>query len=284
MWRRRSRNWSWRSRSRTPLPLARSKLEHAIAVLVGEASSTFAMAPEPFNANPPVIPAGLPSELLQRRPDVAAAERRVAAANAEIGVARAAFYPDFQFDISGGFESQHLSNWIQGPSRFWSIGPTGLLSVFDAGERDAILAEAGEEYNQTVANYRGTVLGAYRDVEDALASIKYLDQQAVAQQAAVEAAQKQLQYANDRYTNGLNTYLEVVVAQTTLLQAQQGLTDVLASRIVARVALIQALGGGWGSLPQAPAPNRDPASLTNAGKPDSVFDDMSIGFGDWSPW
>jgi NodT family efflux transporter outer membrane factor (OMF) lipoprotein len=259
--------------------LARAKLEHAIAVLVGEASATFALAPAPLTTVAPIIPAGLPSELLQRRPDVAAAERRVAAANADIGVARAAFYPDFQFDISGGFESQHLSNWIQGPSRFWSIGPTGMLSVFDAGERDAVLAEAGEGYNQTVATYRQTVLGAYRDVEDALASIRLLDQETVAQQAAVAAAQKQLQYANDRYTGGINTYLEVVVAQTTLLTAQQSLADVLGQRMVARVQLIQALGGGWGPLPPAPVPNPDPAALQNAGKPGSIFDNMDLGLG-----
>ncbi len=254
------------------IALARAKLEHAIAVLVGQSSSTFSIAADSFNTNPPVIPAGMPSELLERRPDIAAAERRVSAANADIGVAEAAFYPDFQFDVSGGFESQHLSNWIQGPSRFWSIGPTGMLSAFDAGERDAVLAEAGEAYNQTVANYRQTVLGAYRDVEDALASIRLLDQQEVAQRAAVKAAQDELNFANQRYANGLNTYLEVVTAQTVLLQAQQGEAEVVAQRVLGRVSLIQALGGGWGPLPPAPPPNPDPASVVHAGQPGSVFD------------
>ncbi len=263
--------------------LARSKLEHAIALLVGEASSTFSLAPASFNIDPPIIPAGIPSELLQRRPDIASAERHVAAANADIGVARAAFYPDFQLDVSGGFESQHLSNWIEGPSRFWSIGPTGALSLFDAGERDAVLAEAGEAYNQTVGNYRQTVLTAYRDVEDALASIRLLDQEAIAQSNAVKAADLQLRYANDRYANGLNTYLEVVTAQTTLLTAKQGEADALAQRIVARVSLIQAMGGGWGPLPEPEPVNPDSASLAHADEPGSIFEKFHLGFGEIFP-
>jgi NodT family efflux transporter outer membrane factor (OMF) lipoprotein len=258
--------------------LARAKLEHAIALLVGEPASTFSLAPGIFYPTPPVIPQGMPSELLQRRPDIAAAEKRVEAANAEIGVAEAAFYPDFQFDLSGGFEGGKLSNWIEAPSRFWSIGPSGSLTLFDAGEREAILAEAGESYNQSVAQYRQTVLTAYQDVEDALASIRLLDKEAEAEEGAVRAAQQELTYANQRYNNGLNEYLDVVTAQTTLLTAQQTQANILSDRLNARVSLIQALGGGWGPMPPPAPPNPDPASLRNRDKPDSVFDLLHPGF------
>jgi NodT family efflux transporter outer membrane factor (OMF) lipoprotein len=252
--------------------LARSKLEHAIALLIGESSSTFTLAPGIFNPDPPVIPAGMPSDLLQRRPDIAAAERRVSAANADIGIAEAAFYPTFEIDMSGGFEGNAIRNWIEAPSRFWSIGPSGALTLFDAGKREAILAEAGEGYNQQVADYRQTVLTAYRDVEDALASIRQLDREAVDEDNAVKDATLELGYANDRYTNGLNEYLDVVNAQTTLLTAERGEEDVLADRLNARVALIQALGGGWGPVPAPQPVNPDPASLQNIGKPGSVFE------------
>jgi NodT family efflux transporter outer membrane factor (OMF) lipoprotein len=251
--------------------LARAKLEHAIALLVGEPASTFSLAPGIFYPNPPAIPQGMPSELLQRRPDIAAAEKRVEAANSEIGVAEAAFYPDFQFDLSGGLESGKISNWIEAPSRFWSIGPAGSLTLFDAGEREAILSEASESYNQSVAQYRQTVLTAYQDVEDALASIRLLDQEAVAEEGAVKAAQKELDYANQRYSNGLAEYLDVVTAQTTLLTAQQSQANILSDRLTARVALIQALGGGWGPMPAPTPPDPDPASLQNIEQPDSVF-------------
>ncbi len=257
--------------------LARSKLEHAIALLIGESSSHFVLAPGPFYPTPPVIPAGLPSDLLQRRPDIAAAERRVAEANSEIGVAEAAFYPTFQIDLSSGFEGNKISNWMEAPSKFWSIGPSGALTLFDAGQRDAILAEVGEAYDQTVANYRQNVLSAYRDVEDALASIRQLDKQAVDENNAVKAAALELTYANQRYGNGLNEFLDVVTAQTTLLTAQQNDADVLASRLVARVSLIQALGGGWGPLGPPPPVNPDPASFQNINKPGSVFDLLHTG-------
>ena len=252
--------------------LARSRLEHAIALLVGESSSTFKLAPGVFNPTPPVIPAGVPSDLLQRRPDIAGNERRVAEANSEIGVAKAAFYPTFQIDLSSGFEGDKIANWISAPSRFWSIGPSGALTLFDAGQRDAILAEAGEAYDQTVANYRQSVLSAYRDVEDALASIRQLDREAVNEDNAVKASNLELTYANQRYANGLNEYLDVVTAQTTLLNAEQGEEDVLANRLNARVSLIQALGGGWGPVAPRPPVNPDPASIRNIGKPGSVFD------------
>ena len=263
--------------------LARAKLEDAISVLIGQPAPTFKVAADTFDIKPPVIPAGIPSEVLERRPDVAAAERRVAAANSDIGVAAAAFYPDFQFDISGGFESEHLKDWIAGPSKFWSIGPTGMLTLFDAGEREAVLAEASEAYNQTVANYRQTVLQAYQQVEDALASMRMLDKQEIDQEGAVTAAQAELNYANQRYANGLNTYLEVVTAQTTLLTAQQGLAEVQAQRILARVALIQALGGGWGPLASTTPPNPDPASLAHVGEPGSIYNNLDPHFSDFLP-
>ena len=252
--------------------LARARLEHAIALLVGEPASTFSLAPTNTNFNPPTIPAGLPSELLQRRPDIAAQERRVAAANADIGVAYAAFYPDFQFDLSGGYEGNHLQNWIKAPSKFWSVGPSGSLTIFDAGEREAILEEAGQAYDEAVADYRQSVLTGYQQTEDAIASIKLLDSEEISQARDVQAAQAGLDYSNQRYADGVDTFLNVVTLQTTLLDAQRQEAAVLADRINARVQLIQALGGGWGPIENpAPLPNPDPASVLNADKPGSIF-------------
>ena len=258
--------------------LVRARLEHAIALLVGESASGFSLVPGVFNPTPPVIPAGLPSELLQRRPDIASAEREVAAANSEIGVAEASFYPAITFSASGGFEGDLLQNFIEAPSRFWSIGPSAALTIFDAGERDAILAAAGETYNQQVATYRQTVLTAYQQVEDSLASIRLLDQEAVAQNNAVKAANQELTYANQRYQNGLNEYLDVITAQATLLQAQTQEESVLSDRLNARVSLIQALGGGWGPLPASSPVNPDPASLLHASEPGSVFEVLKSPF------
>lgn len=235
--------------------LSRAHLEHAIALLIGRAASDFSLDPIPLDAAKPVIPLGMPVSLLQRRPDVAAAERRVFSANAEIGVAKAAYYPDFSLDAAGGYEGNAVSNWFEGPSRFWSVGPSMALTLFDSGARDALDVEAEAAYDEAAANYRNTVLNAYREVEDNLAGIRLLDDEAKAETAAVGAAQRALDYANARYENSVNTYLEVVNAQATALQTQRQAVDVNAQALNARVALIKSLGGTWeGHEEPEPAP------------------------------
>lgn len=225
--------------------LRRAQLEHAIAVLVGTPASAFRIEPQPLGATPPPVDPGLPSALLERRPDVAANERRVAAANAEIGVARAAYFPVFGLSASAGFEGSRGSNWIEAPSRMWSLGPSALLTVFNAGRFDALSDQARGVYDETVANYRSSVLTAYQEVEDNLVALRQLERESVSQAAAVAATQKELQQANYRYKGGVATYLEVVTAENAALQAQQSQVDIQTRRMSASVLLIKALGGGW---------------------------------------
>ena len=234
--------------------LRRAQTEHAIAVLVGQQASSFHLEPHPLQAGvlPPTIDPGLPSQLLERRPDVAAAERRVAAANAQIGVARAAYFPVFSLTGSAGFESVSAADWLAAPSRFWSIGPQGLLTVFDAGLHRAQSAAAHAAYDQQVANYRNSVLTAFQDVEDNLAALRRLEQESVSEAAAVEATQGALDQANYRYQGGLVTYLEVVATENAALAAQLAAVDIQVRRITASVLLIKALGGDW----NAPTPGR----------------------------
>jgi NodT family efflux transporter outer membrane factor (OMF) lipoprotein len=235
--------------------LQRAQTEHAIAVLVGRQPSTFHLEAHPLSSSvlPPAIDPGLPSQLLQRRPDVAAAERRVAAANAQIGVARAAFFPVFSLTGSAGFESVSAADWLDAPSRFWSIGPRGLLTVFDAGLHSAQSAAAHAAYDQQVANYRNSVLTAYQDVEDNLAALRQLEGESVSEAAAVAATQGALDQANYRYQGGLVTYLEVVSAENAALSAQLAALNIQVRRITASVLLIKALGGDWNTAPPAPA-------------------------------
>jgi NodT family efflux transporter outer membrane factor (OMF) lipoprotein len=233
----------------TDIRLRRAQTEHAIAVLVGESPSTFHLDSRQLGSArvPPAIDPGLPSVLLERRPDVAAAERRTAAANAQIGVARAAYFPVFSLAGAAGLESTKTSNWISAPSRLWSIGPSAVLTVFDAGRHRAESAQAQARYDEEVANYRETVLTAYQEVEDNLAALRDLETEAVSQAAAVAATASALKQAQFQYQGGLVTYLQVVVTENAALQAQLSAADIQIRRMSAAVLLIKALGGGWSS-------------------------------------
>jgi outer membrane protein, multidrug efflux system len=230
------------------IDLERSQTEHAIAVLIGENPTGFSLDsnPLPTEATPPPIDPGLPSTLLERRPDVAAAERRVVAANAQIGVARAAYFPVFSIAANTGFDSTNTSTWLSAPSRIWSVGPQGLLTVFDAGRHRAQAAQARAQYDEQVAEYRNAVLTAYQEVEDNLAALHRLEQESISESAAVTATAKALQQAQYRYKAGLVTYLEVASTETTALQAQLARVSILNRRMYASVLLVKALGGGWG--------------------------------------
>lgn len=229
--------------------LRRSQLTHAIAVLVGEPAPGFAVPGGDFPraALDTRIEAGLPSSLLERRPDVAAAERRVFAANADIGVARAAYYPSFSIGGTLGLQSAQSSNWFEAPSRFWSVGPQALLNLFDGGRADASVRVSRAAFDEAAANYRQTVLTAYREAEDSLAAVRQLDLQSISQQAAEAAATRALDQARRQYDSGLVTYLSVVTAQTAQLQARQDGVNIEVARLTARVQLLRALGGGWES-------------------------------------
>jgi NodT family efflux transporter outer membrane factor (OMF) lipoprotein len=227
--------------------LLRAQQEHAIGVLVGENPSLFKLAanPLPLDTAPPPVDAGMPSQLLERRPDVAEAERRVAAANAQIGVARAAYFPQFSLGATGGFNSTQASNWLTAPSLFWSLGPQVSLPIFEGGKLVAQTARAKAVYAEQVANYRNTVLTAYRDVEDNLAALRQLAVESETQRQAVEASNIVLQKSQDRYLAGLVTYLEVATSETTALQAELSRINIQTRRLNAAVLLIKALGGGW---------------------------------------
>jgi NodT family efflux transporter outer membrane factor (OMF) lipoprotein len=227
--------------------LQRAQLEHAIAVLTGKPASGFHIDATPLTADmqPPAINPGLPSALLERRPDVAAAERHMAAANAQIGIARAAYFPVFSLSAMAGFESTSAPSWIEAPSHLWSLGASALLTVFDGGRRSALTDQARSAYDETVANYRGSVLNAYREVEDSLAALHLLEQENTSESAAVAATQKALQQANFRYKGGITTYLEVVVAENAALQAQLSAANIQTRRMNASVLLVKAIGGGW---------------------------------------
>ena len=227
--------------------LRRAQLEHAIATLVGQQASTFKLPARPLSptAAPPPIDLGLPSQLLERRPDIAAAERRVAAANARIGVARAAFFPVFSLAGAAGTESFSLANWMLAPSRYWSIGPQGVLTLFDGGLRRAQSAAVVAAYGEQVAAYRGSVLTAFQEVEDNLAALRQLERENLTQAAAVAATQGALDQANYRYRSGLVTYLEVVSTENAALAARITAINIDSRRLTASVQLIKALGGDW---------------------------------------
>jgi NodT family efflux transporter outer membrane factor (OMF) lipoprotein len=227
--------------------LRRAQAEHAIAVLVGRAATGFHIEPHPLapELEPPAVDAGLPSALLERRPDVAAAERRVAAANAQIGVARAAYFPVFSLSAAAGLESVAASSWIEAPSRLWSVGPGLFQTVFDGGLRHAQNDAARAAYEEQVALYRSTVLTAYQEVEDNLAALRYLARESMSEAAAVKATQGALQQAEYRYKGGAATYLEVVSTENAALAAQLSAADIQLRRMNATVLLVKALGGGW---------------------------------------
>jgi NodT family efflux transporter outer membrane factor (OMF) lipoprotein len=227
--------------------LRRAQFEHAIATLIGQQASNFTLTvrPLPPTLTPPPIALGLPSQLLERRPDVAAAERRVAAANARIGVTRAAFFPVFSLAGAAGTESFSLANWMLAPSRFWSIGPQGVLTLFDGGLHRAQSALAMAAYDEQVANYRASVLTAFQEVEDNLAALRQLERESLSQAAAVAATKGALDQANFRYQSGLVTYLEVVSTENAALAAHITAIDIDARRLTSSVLLIKALGGDW---------------------------------------
>ena len=243
--------------------VARAQYEHAIAVLIGTNPSSFSIPVRPLTARPPAIPIGMPSQLLERRPDIAASERAMAAANAQIGIADAAFYPDLVLGGSAGFESstfKHLFDW---PSRFWSIGPSISQTVFDAGLRRATVQQYTATYNANVANYRQTVLTAFQQVEDSLASVRILSQQILKQQQAEQSARQFVSLETERYRTGIDPYVNVVTAQTTLLTDQRTLTTLRTQAMTSSVQLIQALGGGW-DRSQLPTPSQVSARPSKA--------------------
>jgi NodT family efflux transporter outer membrane factor (OMF) lipoprotein len=225
--------------------VARAQYEHAIATLTGTPASSFGLAPAPLDLQLPQVPLGVPSQLLERRPDVAAAERRTDAANAQIGIAIAAYYPTITIGGGGGFESQSFGNLIQGPSSLWSLGGSAVELLFDAGRRHALTEEARHAYEQNVANYRQTVLQAFQDVEDNLSGLRILNSESLAQQRAVDSARRSLSISTYRYKGGVTTYLEVITAQTTQLANERTAADIATRQFAASVQLIKALGGGW---------------------------------------
>nr|WP_322093088.1 efflux transporter outer membrane subunit [Paraburkholderia bannensis] len=223
----------------------RALYEHAIATLIGVPASDFNVAPDTMRPHLPNLPAGLPSSLLQRRPDIAAAERRVASANAEIGVAKAAFFPDLSLGLDGGFQSDTFSPWLAAPNEMWSIGPTLVQTIFDGGLRKAKVREARAKLDENGANYKATVLNAFQQVEDNLALLHHLGDEAQREDEALTAAQRTLTLSMSRYRDGVVSYLDVVTAQTTELSTQISSLELDTRRLDATVGLIQAIGGGW---------------------------------------
>jgi NodT family efflux transporter outer membrane factor (OMF) lipoprotein len=225
--------------------VARATFQHAMAILAGRTPESLELPMAPLHTAPPVIPVGVPSQLLERRPDIAAAERRMAEANEQIGIARAAFFPTLMLTATGGFEGNHILNWISWPSRLWAVGPSIAQTIFDAGRRKAVAESATASYDETVANYRQAALTAFQDVEDNLSTLRVLEEQAKAQRVAVEAARQSMDLSLNRYKGGLVTYFEVITAQTIDLQDEIAEVDIQRRRMDASVLLIKALGGGW---------------------------------------
>jgi NodT family efflux transporter outer membrane factor (OMF) lipoprotein len=235
------------------LGIARAQFEHAIALLIGKSPSEFSIPVRPMTTAPPPIPIGVPSQLLERRPDIAAAERNMATANAAIGIAYTAYYPSLTLSATGGFESSTLGQLFSWPSRFWSIGGSLSETLFDAGLRRATVDQFIATYNAAVASYRQTVLAAFQQVEDNLASVRIESQQIQQLQQAVASSEAYLQLEMGRYETGIDPYLDVVIAQTTLLTNQQSLVTSQVSQMIAAVQLVAALGGGW-DRSQLPTP------------------------------
>jgi NodT family efflux transporter outer membrane factor (OMF) lipoprotein len=229
----------------TDLGILRAQLEHAIAALVGKPASSFSIPRAPLRPSPPAVPLGLPSQLLERRPDIAAAERRVAEANTQIGVAKAAFFPTLTLSGEAGFASTAIGSLLSLPSRIWQFGASLAQTLFDGGKRQATVEQAMASYDGTVASYRQTVLTAFQEVEDELASLRILSQERGQQDAAVASAQTALARAEDRYKFGVDSYLNVITAQSTLLSNQRTAMNIRLQQMTASVLLIKALGGGW---------------------------------------
>jgi NodT family efflux transporter outer membrane factor (OMF) lipoprotein len=229
----------------TNVGVARAQYEHAIAVLLGRTASNFSIPVKPMTVAPPPIPIGVPSELLERRPDVAAAERTMAEANAAIGIAYAAYYPNLTLTGSAGFESSSFSKWLSWPSRFWSVGASIPETIFDAGLRRSTVQQNVAIYNADLASYRQTVLTAFQQVEDSLAEVRILSKEIQQQQQAVDSAQTFLKLEQARYDTGVDPYIDVLIAQVTVLADQQTLNGLQVQQMASSVALVEALGGGW---------------------------------------
>jgi NodT family efflux transporter outer membrane factor (OMF) lipoprotein len=223
----------------------RALMEHAIAALLGVSASTFTIKPQIVDIALPQIPSGVPATLLQRRPDIAAAQRRMIAANANIGVARAAYFPTLTLGGQGGYQSTAFSNWLTAPSSFWAIGPNAVLSVFDGGLHRAQVAQARAQFDSSAANYRSTVISAFQQVEDDLATLNHYHDAAAQEKAAVDAAQRTLDFSMVLYKQGATDYLTVVTSQTALLQNQLQALELDTQQLRASVDLVRALGGGW---------------------------------------
>ncbi|PYX49542.1 MAG: RND transporter [Acidobacteria bacterium] len=234
--------------------VARAQFEHAAAVLVGKPPADFSLPPLVLTTPPPPIPVGVPSELLERRPDIAASERRVAAANAQVGLAKTAYYPLVNILASGGFESGTITTLLQGPSALWSVGAAAAATIFDGGRRHALNDESKAAYDSSVASYRQTVLSAFQQVEDNLAALRVLENEAGVQATAVQSAQRSLDLSNTRYDGGVTSYLEVITAQNAALSDEVTAVNILGRRMASAVLLIEALGGGWdrSNLPERP--------------------------------
>jgi len=243
--------------------VARAQYEHAIAVLIGTDPSSFSILVRPLNAAPPQVPIGVPSQLLERRPDIAASERTMASANAAIGVADAAFYPALTLTAGGGLQSSSLTNLFKWSSRFWSVGPSVSQSIYDGGLRRATVNRYTAIYNADVASYRQTVLTAFQQVEDYLSTARILSQQIQQQQLAARSGQQFVDLETARYQTGIDPYINLVTAQTTLLSDQQTLATLHTQQMTASVQLIVALGGGWDST-QLPTPADVSRKLTSA--------------------
>lgn len=224
---------------------SRAQYEHAIAVLLGEPPSNISVPTTPWHAAPPPVPLGVPSDVLERRPDIAIAERQMAVENAEVGIARTAFYPHITLSGTGGLQSQNLTTLFNAPSFFWSLGADALQPIFQGGRNRANLEAARAAYDESVANYRQTVLTAFQEVEDGISNLSTLSQALATQGAAVDDARRELSIANDRYIGGAASYLDVITAQTTLLSSERLETQLLGQQMVSSVYLVKALGGGW---------------------------------------
>jgi NodT family efflux transporter outer membrane factor (OMF) lipoprotein len=260
----------------TDVGVARAQFEHAIAMLMGKPASNFELPVGKFDPNPPRIPVAVPSVLLERRPDIAALERQVAAANSEIGIARAAYYPSLTLSASGGLQTSHITQWFTWPSRTWSVGPALSQTLFDGGARRAQNDQANAQYDAAVANYRQTVLTSFQGVEDQLSTLRILSQEVVQQRTALASATHYLDLAQTRYKTGVDSYLNVITAQTAVLTDRVTELSIQLRQMSASVSLILALGGGWdpAQLPQkkdmlarpgpwqqnAPVPNAQPGN------------------------
>jgi NodT family efflux transporter outer membrane factor (OMF) lipoprotein len=225
--------------------VARAQYEHAIATLIGVPASSFSLPAQPLNLALPQLPTGVPSALLERRPDISIAERQAQAANAQVGIAIAAYYPNVTLTGGGGFESQSITTWFQGPSALWAIGGSAAELIFDGGRRHALTDQARHNYEQSADNYRESVLNAFQEVEDNLAALRIYQQEAASQQAAVFSARRSTQISTNRYKGGVTTYLEVLTAQAAQLANERAQADLTTKQFASSVLLVRALGGGW---------------------------------------